>query len=246
MIFIVIYCRDGRRRKTVELAEELIKLQLKDNINAVVATPHFNPNGDDLTKFLQKRAKAFDELKTRLVNFKDFNIKCAAEVLIHPQLLKLPQKQLLCIEGTNFMLTELPSNYLQDWMSDVLFGLLLSDITPILAHAEKYSVFLNTPSKLYKLVTLGMLVQIDASSIISNNSISRIVFEFIKHNLVHFIATDTHSADLRPPHMNEAFNILEKKFDSDLIKYLSENAVSVFNGINPDILEPIPFKDKVF
>jgi protein-tyrosine phosphatase len=232
--------------KTVEEAKKLAHLQLEDGINVAIATPHFNPDEDDITEFLHKRMRSYENLKAELAKYTNFDIKSAAEVLLHPKLLQLPQKQQLCIEGTNFMLTELPWDYWPGWVSDVLFRLQLEGITPILAHAEKYSPILMAPNKLYKLVSTGILVQINATSITKYDATTRKVFELIKHRLVHFIATDTHSANLRPPQMKAALQLLEKKFDTSLIKYLSENAVSVLNGVIPEILEPIPFKEKGF
>jgi protein-tyrosine phosphatase len=230
--------------KTVEQAVELVKLQLEDGINVSIATPHFNPDRDDITEFLQKRVESYEQLKAKLVNYKNFDIKNAAEVLLHPKLLELPLKQQLCIEGTSFMLTELPWDYWPEWVGDVLFRLQLEGITPILAHVEKYSPVLTQPNRLYKLVSMGMLVQINATTITKCDAISKKVFELINHNLAHFIATDTHSVSLRPPQMKAALQILEKKFDGNLTKYLSENAIDILNGITPEILEPLPYKDK--
>ena len=95
--------------KTVELAVELVKLQIKDGINVTVATPHFDSGNDDINEFLQKRTQSFDALHMSLVNSSiNFEIKKAAEVFIHPKLMDISQKKQLCIEGTCFMLVELP------------------------------------------------------------------------------------------------------------------------------------------
>lgn len=231
--------------KTFEESQELVRLQFDDGIDTAVATPHFNPDEDNLDDFLNKRAESYEKLSAKLANCNNFKIKIASEVLLHPQLLQLPLKTQLCIEGTSFMLTELPWDYWPEWVNDVLFKLQLEGITPILSHAEKYSPVLKEPNKLYKLVSKGILVQVNATSIIKSDS-NKKVFELIKHRLVHFIATDAHSANLRPPQMKTALHILEKKFGSELIKYLSENAENVIYGITPEILEPAPFKDKKF
>jgi protein-tyrosine phosphatase len=233
--------------KTVDLSVELVKLQIEDGIGVAAATPHFDSENDVLDEFLQKRKQSCASLQISLMNSGiNFEIKKAAEVFVHPKLLQINQKNQLCIEGTSFMLVEFPWDYWPEWVNEVIFKLQLEGITPILAHTEKYKPILIAPERLYKLVSMGLLVQINASTITKCDKNTKKVFELIKHRLVHIIATDTHSANLRPPHLTSAFKILENKFDDFLVKYLLQNATSIINGITPDVLDPIPFKDKGF
>ena len=48
--------------KTIEDSLELLKLLKEQGVTAVLATPHFYPQDDNLSEFIEKCAKAFDSL----------------------------------------------------------------------------------------------------------------------------------------------------------------------------------------
>lgn len=225
--------------KTCEESAKLIDLELKNNINHIVFTPHFNASGDKIEVFQNRRSYSLNRLKEALGSQRNLQFKTGAEVYLTPDLLEIEDKSILCIDKTPYMLIELPWDYWPLWLTDVLYKLRLQGIKPILAHVEKYSPVLNHPQCLYDLVSSGAYAQINASSIVKHSEILNKINQFIEHNLVHVIATDTHSLDKRPPLMNDALSIVRKHHSDEMVDYFIRNADRVFGGEMIDAYEPV-------
>ena len=94
---------DGSR----DIAESLKLLAMlsQQNVDTVIATPHFSPDDESLTKFLERRQKSYEQLQLQLP--KDApKILLGAEIKYYPGLRKHPDLHQLCIAGTNILLLE--------------------------------------------------------------------------------------------------------------------------------------------
>ncbi|MEG2021235.1 MAG: CpsB/CapC family capsule biosynthesis tyrosine phosphatase [Oscillospiraceae bacterium] len=221
--------------KNVVDSLELISMELSQNIDKLVFTPHFNIDQIPLQDFLQRRGAALD-LLLDAATAKGFELpqyKCAAEVYLTPKLLEADLKS-LCIEGTDYMLVELPADYYRQWTQDVLYNIRMEGITPILAHVERYEYFSEAPDKLYKLICEGALAQANASTIIKHNA--KQVLTYLKHNMVHVLSSDTHSIAKRPPLLGPAMAVVRKKVGDACADMLMDTAARIFDGdeISPD------------
>lgn len=224
---------DGAR--TVEDSIILIKKEIENGVDTIVLTPHFNPVVDSLDEFLEKRANAFKQLVDEVVQQNiDINLVLGAEVFFSPELVNLDVDK-LCIADTDFILIEFPFHSYPVWTTEVFYQLLIKGKTPIIAHIERYSYFRKDIETLYNHIESGCLAQINAEAVKSE-------FKFIKkcidHNLVHFIATDTHSITSRPPLMKKAAKFLDKKAKG-FVEQAAKNAEAVIKNQSPDVASPI-------
>lgn len=220
---------DGARNSVESL--ELIAAELRQNVQSIVFTPHFNIDQIPMQEFLEKRNAALNALlfaagtkETILPKY-----KCAAEVYLTPKLLECDLRA-LCIENTDYMLVELASDYYRQWTQDILYNIRMEGITPILAHVERYNYFSEMPEKLYQLICEGALAQVNASSIVNHKSQCKQITTYLKHNLVHIFASDAHSMSKRPPLLSAAFKIIHKKAGANAAQALVDNAEQIFSG----------------
>ena len=137
------------------------------------------------------------------------------------------------------MLVELPDYYQPDWVSEVLYGLHLDGITPVVAHVERYPYLMKYPQKLYEIICGEALTQINADTLIYGGArIRSKLFRLMEHDLVHIIATDTHSVMHRPPNLRCARNMIIDRYGEDVAVDFDRNCRAILENRPPDIAPP--------
>ena len=214
--------------KDVETSIELLNIQQFQGVEQIVFTPHFRCGNQTVEGFLEKRDESFKSIEKVLVE-KNIKTKLGAEVYFTADLLGADLKK-LCIEGTNYLLVELPNIYNENLVKDILFEIQLQDIVPIIAHIERYSYTIQDLSMIYDFVNSGCLVQINAASILRNDAKSKLILKLFRWNLAHIISSDTHSVKHRPPLISSAAEVITKKIGIKKWNELSENSNFIFDG----------------
>jgi len=193
--------------QTIEEAVELCKIAANDGIKKIVATPHskdgvYEAKSDEILKTV-------DALNLKLKeNQIDIEILPGAEIHIHEGLVEsVKSGEVLTINnGGKFILFELPFVFVPPGTDKFIFNLKVNGIVSILAHAERISTFQRNPELVGQLVKIGALVQVNAQSVTGQaGPRERKCAEWLLSNrLVHFIASDVHSAAGRPPILSKA------------------------------------------
>ena len=188
---------DGAR----DLAEsvEMARIAVEDGIEQMVATPHMfnglshNPRPDEVLDRVEALQKEIgDALKLLPGN----------EVHIaHDIVEKAAAQEVTPINQKNYMLIEFPSMNVPVGAEGLFYKLLINGIVPILVHPERNAQVQNRPSIVAGFVERGVRIQVTAMSITGEfgSAARRCVETLLNHNCVHFIATDTHRPDRRPP-----------------------------------------------
>jgi protein-tyrosine phosphatase len=232
--------------KNADESERLIRMELDEGVNTIALTPHFSPEEQVVEEFVIKREEALERLRKVITESKfEVELVPASEVYISPKLLDIKDKTLLCYAGTDYMLVEFPTTAYFDWIPKVLFKLKVEGITPVIAHIERYPYVRQKIDIIYSLINDGMIIQANANSI--NDHISRrFIFKCLKHNLIHILASDTHSVKYRPPVLKKPMLDIERKFGKEYRLYLENNAKTICSGAIPDLFDPIAPSHKLF
>ena len=193
--------------ETAEESIELCKVAANDGIKTIVATPH-SKDGVYETKSAEI-LKAVDTLNSQLkANQIDVKILPGAEVHISEGLVEsIKSGDLLTINnGGKFILFELPFVFIPPGTDKFIFNLKVNGIVPIIAHAERISTFQKNPELVDRLVKIGARVQVNAHGLTKRASPGerKCAGWLLRNELVHFIASDTHSLKGRPPILSEA------------------------------------------
>ncbi|MGH9399594.1 MAG: CpsB/CapC family capsule biosynthesis tyrosine phosphatase, partial [Thermoanaerobaculia bacterium] len=110
-------------------------------------------------------------------------------------------------------------------------------VTPVVAHPERNLVFARNPERLAELVARGALAQVTAGSLLGDFGKGPMAAceEFLRRGLVHLVASDAHSLDLRPPRLSAARDRVRRDWGREAEERLFE--------ANPEALlksRPIP------
>ncbi len=186
---------DGAR--SVEESLEIAKIAERDGVEKIVATPHLF-RGDFIHENLSIIEKKRSELSQAL---KENNIRveilAGAEVHISHNLIEEIRKnrENLVLNQSSYMFVEFPSDHVFSGANSLFFELMSEGINPIIAHPERNSVFIHSPSLLYELIQMGGLSQANSGSFsgLYGRRVEEAVLHFLELNLIHFIASDSHN-----------------------------------------------------
>lgn len=230
---------DGAEDMTMAL--EMLRIASLDGTKHIVATPHFNPfsipdNGNtsldtnsimNISELVRTKTLELSEHASNLEI--DIRIYSGTEVLIHPDIPTLLENNSICtLNGSRYILIELPMYGKPIYMPDVLYQIQLMGFVPIITHPERYNEVVNDYMIVQRYVDRGMLVQINAGSLMGlfGRKVQKVAVKLIKNGLVHFIASDAHSIKGRLPKLSGAARMVEKKFGMEIMQRLF-----YYNGI---------------
>jgi len=124
---------------------------------------------------------------------------------------------------------------------EVLFQLIARGIIPVITHPERNLEIARSPKRYYQMIKMGCLGQVTAMSLTGEfgPEVKRGADQLLTLRLVHFIASDTHSVDERPPLLSPAVREAEKMIGrEEAQKMVTEYPRALLEGRKPDVPEP--------
>ncbi len=191
-------------------AEKMIALAREDGIAKIVLTPHVYR--------MTKRTNNTNGLKGRVRSFlkqsKDFEIDLfeGAEVYVHPNMIQHIKDLGLTVNKSNFVFVEFPAEHVPAGATKLFFQMMCDGLIPIISHPERNAMFAETPELLYELIRQGALGQVTSQSITGGfgRKTQKTAESFLRHGLVHLIASDAHNANSRPPRLAQAVEMASR------------------------------------
>ncbi len=188
---------------------------LDDGCRGLVATPHQRLgiwwNDDDaLLRDLLRRLEGRIGPAPRL--------HLGGEIRVDGELLdaveNLPASGLLPLAGSRYLLLELDRRGAGPAPEPLLHELLVTGWRPIVAHPEFAPQLTAAAGLPRRLVEMGARLQVTAASLIGGRGrgAQRRVLELLDDGLVHFVASDAHDLERRPPGLAEARRALEGRY----------------------------------
>lgn len=221
---------DGAKDETTSL--RMLQMQLREGVDRLFLTPHFDCRKGSLADFLACRQDAFDRLRAAAGGTPLPEMKLGAEVHFTPELMEEDFSK-LTLGDSDYILIELSSRRYPAVLEQAVEEILDRGYIPILAHVERFLYFCNHPELLTKLIEQGALAQVSADVIIARKRFS-FARACITHDLAQFVASDAHNCDTRPPCLGQAAAKLPADFRRRMDAYLK----AVWE--NKDPLSPSP------
>lgn len=231
----------------VSAALEMANAAVEAGITHIYATPH-HLNG----RFENSKVEIIDGA-IRINNlFRAENIPLTVhpgqELRIHQELLhSLDRNEVLTLDNNGgYLLLELPSGDVPVYTQDVVYELLLKEITPIIVHPERNRAIIENPEILYNLVQEGALTQVTSGSILGQFSkrVKTFSEKLIEHHLAHFIATDAHNVRARGFSLQHALDSVAAKFGKQAANHFVENAELVMRGQSLHVKQPVQIRKR--
>lgn len=213
--------------KSVEMSLEMLRASKEQGITTMVSTSHFYADSESPEQFLRRRRHAIERLKEQ---FSDPvpQIRLGAEVLYFPGIAQSEAVRELAIEGTSLILIEMPFSPWSEKIFDELISFRYnSRLQIVLAHVERYRG-IQSRAIYEKLFDLPFYFQCNAEAFTSFSS-RRLALRLLDNGLLHFLGTDCHNITSRPPNMDEAKKVIEKKLSPNAWSNLTTEMEARFN-----------------
>jgi protein-tyrosine phosphatase len=231
---------DGAR--TLEEAVTMAEIAARDGIEQMVSTPHMY-NGLSLNPDPSEIMDRVRELQNAVGSI--LKILPGNEVHISHEIAELVKaRRVTTINNLNYMLVEFPQLTVPIGADELFYKLQLQGICPILVHPERNSQIQSKPSIVQTYVERGILIQVTAMSVTGEFGPGprQTAERLLRHNCVHFLATDCHRTERRPPILSRGRDAAARIIGEERAhRLVYENPMAVVNGLPLEIESPIPF-----
>jgi protein-tyrosine phosphatase len=146
-------------------------------------------------------------------------------------------------DGGKYLIVEFPFHGFPYRAEEVLFQLMARGIIPIISHPERNLEISQRPQRYYEMIRKGCLGQVTGMSLTGGfgPGIRRVAEKLLTHRLLHFIGSDAHSINGRPPILSPAVRAVEKMLgEEEARRMVTEYPQTILEGRRPAVPEPIP------
>ena len=212
---------DGATDKNEML--KLIDASYKDGVREMCLTPHFNHAfyGDNKAN----SDLAFDTLTKEAARIHpEMRFYRGNEIFYHNSCIDFIKKgKCHTLNDTKYVLVDFSYNENKFTIISALKKFISNGYIPVLAHAERYHELKPFSSDFDYIKDIGALIQVNAASVIGKNGFRQKItsLHLIKHGLCDVVASDTHNSTNRTTCINEAANLIKKRFGSDVAASLT-------------------------
>jgi protein-tyrosine phosphatase len=226
--------------KDIEASLALAEASIAEGVTHIVCTPHANDHFAFLPELNQERLAMLNE---RLRQRVTLGLGCDFHLSYDNIEDALQNRTKYTINSKKYLLVEFPNMRIVHQISDIFCRFLSLGIIPIITHPERNPVLARDPDRMVEWIRSGCMIQVTASSLTGRfgKGAEAMSHELIKKNWVHFIASDAHSIDGRPPCMRQAHEIVKARYGESTADLLCiHNPRAAFMGENlPQQPEPI-------
>jgi protein-tyrosine phosphatase len=212
--------------KSLEEAVEMCRMAAAEGCRAMIATPHQRRgtwwNGDresivGLARDLQ--AALGPELRVLVGGEVHVDSELLAEVE------RLPGGGILTLAGSRYLLIEFDTQGRAGEAIHLIHELVVAGWRPIVAHPEFIPWLSGDLDLVKRLVALGALVQVTAMSVTGDFGRGPMAetHTLIEEGLVHFVASDCHGVQRRPPGLRRAYRTIAGRWGAEVAKRLTSD-----------------------
>jgi len=175
----------------------------------------------------------------------EFRILPGSDVrLCENTLSHLDQGKVMTIsDSKKYLFLEFPFQGIPHQAEEIIFQVMQRGMIPIITHPERNIELGQRPRRYYEMIRKGCLGQVTAMSLTGELGprIKQVAERLLTNRLIHFIASDAHSLDGRPPILSEAVRVAGKIVGKEEAqKMVTEYPQAILDGRKPDVPEPIP------
>ena len=207
----------------------LLKMEAEQGIREVVATPHFYANHDRPKRFLERRKKAEEQLLEELQKHEGLpKVHSGAEVFYFRGISEFDDLEMLKIQGTRCIMIEMPMGTWSKRVYRELDAIYEKyDLTPIIAHVDRYLGLFKNHEIMDYLAELPVLVQANGNFLL-NHLTSPMAMRYLKNDQIQLLGSDCHNQKHRPPNLEEVIRKIEKKLGDEKIKQINQLEEKMF------------------
>ena len=208
--------------KTLEDSRRLLEESYRQGVRTIISTSHRRKGMFETPEEkIAANFKQVQELAKQVAD--DLTVLYGAEIYYTSDILKkLEEGTFPSLGGTKYVLIEFSMSTPYKDIHSALGNVIRLGMTPVVAHIERYHCLENDEDRVSELINMGCYMQVNSSNVLKPKLFGdrykfmkkRVQF-FLERDLVHFVASDMHNLDDRPPYMQKAYQIVAKKYGAE-------------------------------
>lgn len=221
---------------SVEHSLMMLNEAYQDGSDAIVLTPHLaypyhfdNPNDKIIALFNDfKQIVASEKIPIKLYLGCEFLYDRKATLIEHFD-------EITTLNDTNYLLMEFFFDTLGDEMLEAIDSVINKNLIPIIAHPERYESIQTSSNLAKQMIKAGALLQLNKGSVFGKygNMAKEAAFDLLDHQLISFVASDSHHARYRNALMYRDFLFIQEYYGKDQArKIFNDNAKKMLQGID--------------
>lgn len=226
--------------QTIEDSVAMVRMAAEHGTTDLVATPHANPNYHFDPQIVRERVDEVAEASGNILHLHtgcDFHLSFdnIQDAIAHPRKYTINQRRYLMVEFSDLMIF--------NNTADIFSRLLEAGMTPVITHPERNGLLRQRVDQIAQWVESGVCVQVTAQSLLGE--FGRRAKEFsrtlLDRKLVHFLASDAHDCEHRPPRLDLAYEWVKDRYGEEWAEALCvTNPRATLTG---ESLEPLADAD---
>ena len=215
--------------QSIEMSLQMLQTAFKSGVDTVVSTSHCYPRAEEnIESFLARREHSFKKLKNEMSGIENIpEIVLGCEVNVTTDIAEMKNIGKLRIQGTDYILVEMPHGHWKEWMIDTVYKLTLLGHKPIIAHIDRY---MSHNSELLKaLFELDVIYQVNTDLFIDRR-MKKFTDKLLDAGRLHVLGSDMHNLTSRKPNFPEACEIITKRYGKSFIDDVTDNTVAILQN----------------
>ncbi len=215
---------------SIEESLELLKLSISQGVTDIFCASHsgcIKDNAETYNKNLQALKDAVTASRINIRLHKGCEVLCS-KATIDSVLHRLETGVFTTLGDSNFVLTELYPDIELEEALFIIDELKKHGYRPIIAHMER--IYSLTGTTIGILIRNGALIQVNVQDLVDENdaSLRERARQLLENKYVHFIGSDGHRVNYRPPSLSPGVDYILKNTDADYAtEILSKNALNL-------------------
>jgi len=214
-------------------ALKMVRTAWKNGTRTLFLTPHYR--GKFVSNSPRWHRENFEIFRLMVrEEFPNMRLYLGSEVYYQVEASdKLLAGEIMTLHNSRYVLLEFSS---VSSRSQVVLGvseILTCGFIPIIAHVERYKIFRTDPGLTDEVLEMGCLIQLNADSVMGKQGIQvkNFCHKLLKAEKVHFIASDAHDVQNRPPILQDCFLRVHKKYGQEYAaRVFYENAQAIIEN----------------
>lgn len=221
--------------KDPEQSMDMLRACAAAGVKKVVLTPHcYHTDDKDIRDYIRQRNEKYRTLKKTAKdsgeNLPEILLGC--ELHLSKFHAKSEYLRELAIEGTNYIMLEMPMGKWENELYDAIYSISLKGLRPIMAHIDRY--FFGHKKDFHNLYSLDLAYQANCDSFLMPRIKKQMPY-FFEAGAIHLLGSDMHNLSSRTTHMAECKKTIIEKYGQKYYDFLDRNSNLVLQNKDVDI-----------